>query len=160
VEVIRHQDIRAEPCAMVRPGFGEALQALVDRRRGENLCAVLGIGRNEVDRISFEKPFETAQALGHEQTVAAVCDRRKKKQKNFATAQVTAGRKKQKNFATVIDRRDNSCFRVNFGASFHELSRLFLHAGLQGLIFGKTSFRRVFAHIFGDLHRAKMRSTH
>jgi hypothetical protein len=83
VDVIRRQDIRPEPRAMVRPGFGEALQALVDRRRGENLCAVLGIGRNEVDRISFEKPFETAQALGHEQTVAAVWDRRKKKEKEF-----------------------------------------------------------------------------
>jgi hypothetical protein len=80
VDVIRHQDISAKPCAMVRTGFGEALQGLVHRRQGENLCAVLGIGGNELDRIWFEKPFETAQALGHEQTVAAVCDRRKKKE--------------------------------------------------------------------------------
>ena len=76
VEVIRHQDIGTEPCAMVRAGSGEVPQGLVDRRCGENFCAILGIGGNEVDRISFKKPFEATQTLGHGQIVTAVCDRR------------------------------------------------------------------------------------
>ena len=78
---------------MIGPEFREDLEDFVNRRFGEDLCAVMGIGRHKVDRIPFEKPLETSQSLGHGQTVAAVCDRRKKKKKG------------EKNLATVIDRQ-------------------------------------------------------
>ncbi|MGA7395610.1 MAG: hypothetical protein WCD63_24210 [Terrimicrobiaceae bacterium] len=64
---------------MIGPEFREALEGFVNRRLGEDLCAVMGIGRHKVDRIPLEKPLETAQTL----EVAAVCDRRKNR-KNFS----------------------------------------------------------------------------
>ena len=54
VEVVRHEDVRAEPCAMIGPEFREALEGFVNRRLGEDLCAVMGIGRHKVDRIPLE----------------------------------------------------------------------------------------------------------
>ncbi len=53
-----------------------------------------------------------------------------------------------------------SRLRVNLGTLLDELTGLFFHALLQGLLLGDALLGGVFADVFGDLHRAEVRTAH
>jgi hypothetical protein len=53
-----------------------------------------------------------------------------------------------------------SRLRVKFVSIFSKLFGFFLHALLQRLFLGDALFGGVFADVFGDLHRAEMRTAH
>ena len=50
--------------------------------------------------------------------------------------------------------------RVNLSPFFHKLFRLFIHAAFEGFFFADTLLGGIFADVFGNLHRAKMRAAH
>ena len=49
---------------------------------------------------------------------------------------------------------------LNLRALFHELTRLLFHAALEGFFLGDAQLRRIFPHVFRDLHRAEVRAAH
>jgi hypothetical protein len=52
-----------------------------------------------------------------------------------------------------------SRLRVSLRALFHELLRFFYHVAFERIFRGDALFSGVFADVFGDSHRAKMRAS-
>src|SRR5947209_2898017 len=53
-----------------------------------------------------------------------------------------------------------SRFRVNFGALLHEFFSFLFQPPFNRLLFVQTLLGRIFPHVFGDFHAAKMRTAH
>ena len=63
--MIWHQDVAADPCAVLGSSESEPDKRVVQIRMGENLPSLRDIGGNEIDGVPDMDSIETRQAAFH-----------------------------------------------------------------------------------------------